>query len=231
MARTAVEKITRRGPAKGMTKAESKTALVYDTPRQRLLASATHLFCKNGISATGVDAIVAGAGTAKTTLYKEFGSKENLVHIVLETEGKHWREWFFDAAERGGGDAKTRLMRVFTALKQWFSEDDFYGCPFINAIGEHDKNDKTLRAMTLRHKKAVLAYLETLAREIGAPQPADFAHQIALLMDGAIVAAMVTRSATTADTAAHAAKALIDGLSAAPRGGRKFQAPRKLQAA
>lgn len=230
MAKTTVRKVTRHGSAKRFAR-PGKTSRANETPRQRLLASATHLFCKNGISATGVDAIVAGAGTAKTTLYKEFGSKENLVHIVLETEGQQWREWFFDAAERGGGDAKTRLLRVFTALKQWFSEDSFYGCPFINAIGEHDKNDKTLRVITLKHKRVVLAYLETLARDIGAPKPADFAHQIALLMDGAIVAAMVTRNAAVADMAAHAAEALIDRLSMSTRSGRKLLATRKLQAA
>ena len=230
MAKTAVRKVTRRGSAKRPPKL-GNVSLASETPRQRLLASATQLFCKNGISATGVDAIVAGAGTAKTTLYKEFGSKENLVHIVLETEGKLWREWFFEATERGGGDTKTRLLRVFAALKQWFCKDSFYGCPFINAIGEHDKNDKTLRVITLKHKRVVLAYLETLARDIGAPKPADFAHQIALLMDGAIVAAMVTRNAAVADMAAHAAEALIDRLSVLPRSGRKLQASRKLQAA
>lgn len=230
MAKTAGRKVTRHGPSKRLPRS-GKMLLANETPRQRLLDSATHLFCKNGISATGVDAIVAGAGTAKTTLYKEFGSKENLVHIVLETEGKHWREWFFEATEHGGGDAKTRLLRVFAALRQWFSKDSFYGCPFINAIGEHDKNDKTLRVITLKHKRVVLAYLETLARDIGASEPADFAHQIALLMDGAIVAAMVTRNAAVADMAAHAAGALIDRLSASPRGVRKLQASRKLQAA
>jgi AcrR family transcriptional regulator len=55
--------------------------------RGRLLGAATQLFCKNGINATGIDAIINEAGTAKTTLYKLlFGSKANLVH-VLETRG------------------------------------------------------------------------------------------------------------------------------------------------
>src|SRR5260370_38790560 len=68
-----------------------------ETARGRLLSAATRLFCKNGINATGIDAIINEAGTAKTTLYKLFGSKTNLVHVVLETEGKQWREWFIGA--------------------------------------------------------------------------------------------------------------------------------------
>ena len=76
--------------------------------RGRLLNAATHLFCKNGINATGIDAIINEAGTAKTTLYKLFGSKNNLVHVVLETEGKQWREWFIGAIEAGGGSAQEK---------------------------------------------------------------------------------------------------------------------------
>jgi len=36
--------------------------------RERLLLAASDLFCRHGINATGVDAVVAAAGTAKTTL-------------------------------------------------------------------------------------------------------------------------------------------------------------------
>ena len=86
--------------------------------------------------------ISGGAGTAKTTLYKLFGSKTSLVHAVLESEGRQWREWFIGAIEAGGGDAQTKLMRIFPALKTWFGEDRFYGCPFINAVAEHDKDQK-----------------------------------------------------------------------------------------
>ena len=80
-----------------------------ESARGRLLNAATHLFCKNGINATGIDAIIDEAGTAKTTLYKLFGSKTNLVHAVLESEGKQWREWFIGAIEAGGGDPQTKL--------------------------------------------------------------------------------------------------------------------------
>jgi AcrR family transcriptional regulator len=176
-----------------------------ESARGRLLHAATHLFCKNGINATGIDAIISEAGTAKTTLYKLFGSKTNLVHVVLETEGKQWREWFIGALETGGGDAEAKLARIFPALKDWFGQERFYGCPFINAVGEHDKHQKQLRAIAMRHKKVVLAYIQKLAGEMGAAEPEVLAHQLGLLMDGAIVAAMVSRDPGVADTAGLAA--------------------------
>jgi AcrR family transcriptional regulator len=180
-----------------------------ESARGRLLSAATHLFCKNGINATGIDAIINEAGTAKTTLYKLFGSKTNLVHAVLEAEGNQWREWFIGAIESGGGSPQTKLARIFPALKDWFRQERFYGCPFINAVGEHDKDQKQLRAIAMRHKKVVLAFIEKLAGEMGAAEPEVLAHQLGLLMDGAIVAAMVSRDPGVADTAGLAAGPLL----------------------
>jgi AcrR family transcriptional regulator len=180
-----------------------------ESARGRLLNAATHLFCKNGINATGIDAIIDEAGTAKTTLYKLFGSKTNLVHAVLESEGKQWREWFIGAIEAGGGDPQTKLARIFPALKSWFGEERFYGCPFINAVAEHDKDQKQFRNIAMRHKKVVLAHIEKLAAEMGAGEPQILAHQLALLIDGAIVAAMVSGNPGVADTAGLAACSLL----------------------
>src|ERR1700756_5961194 len=181
-----------------------------ESAHDRLLSAATHLFCKNGINATGIDAIIDEAGTAKTTLYKLFGSKPHLVNAGLESEGRQWREWFIDAIEVGGGDAETKLTRIFPALKSWFGEERFYGCPFINAVGEHDKDQKQFRNIAMRHKKVVLAHIEKLAREMGAVEAEMLAHQLALLIDGAIVAAMVSRNPDVADTAGLAACALFE---------------------
>lgn len=198
-----------------MGKPVSRKRIVAPSPadeesaHDRLLNAATRLFCKNGINATGIDAIIEEAGTAKTTLYKLFGSKTNLVHAVLESEGRQWREWFIGAIDAGGGDAQTKLTRIFPALKRWFGEERFYGCPFINAVAEHDKDQKQFRAIAMKHKKVVLAHIEKLAGEMGAAEPQMLAHQLALLIDGAIVAAMVSRDPTVADTAGLAAGSLL----------------------
>ncbi|WP_342713317.1 TetR/AcrR family transcriptional regulator [Bradyrhizobium sp. B124] len=198
-----VKSIAKKKPAAAFAVGDDESA------RGRLLNAATHLFCKNGINATGIDAIIDEAGTAKTTLYKLFGSKTNLVHAVLESEGKQWREWFIGAIEAGGGDPQTKLARIFPALKSWFAEERFYGCPFINAVAEHDKDAKQFRNIALKHKKVVLAHIEKLAGEMGATEPAVLAHQLALLIDGAIVAAMVSCDPGVADTAGLAASNLF----------------------
>jgi AcrR family transcriptional regulator len=188
-------------------------------PRERLIEAATELFCRFGINAIGVDAVVARAGTAKATLYKLFGSKENLVEAVLEREGCAWRNWLLNGMEASGSTPATRLRSIFPLLAEWFSRDHFYGCPFINAIAEHDKHNDRLRTIAMTHKKVVLGRIEDLAREAGSLRPEHFAHQIGIIIDGAIVAAMVTRDPGVALLAGEAAEPLFAGLSRA--GSRK----------
>ena len=222
--------LTRMG--KSLAKKKKAAAFVAaddESARGRLLSAATRLFCKNGINATGIDAIIDEAGTAKTTLYKLFGSKTNLVHAVLESEGKQWREWFIGAIEAGGGDAEKKLSRIFPALKSWFSEERFYGCPFINAVAEHDKDQKQFRNIAMKHKKVVLAHIEKLATEMGAAEPEVLAHQLALLIDGAIVAAMVSRNPGVADMAGLAACSLF-GPAKVKKPKRAASAPAELVA-
>ena len=190
----------------------STAASTDPSARERLLSAASRLFCQFGINAVGVDAVVAAAGTAKATLYKNFGSKEQLVEAVLEREGRLWRDWFLGALDVGEATPLEKLRRVFPLLGEWFAEERFYGCPFINAMGEHDKNEGRLRNVTLAHKKVVLARLEELARAAGATDPLKAAHQLGMLIDGAIVVSMISRDPGVAHLAAETAEGLFASM-------------------
>lgn len=178
-------------------------------PRERLIESARSLFCRYGINSVGVDAIIEAAGTAKTTLYKLFGSKDALVEAVLEREGQSWRNWFLTEIDGPGGSARDRLARIGPALKVWFTRDDFFGCPFINAVGESDKADDRMRTLAIAHKTIVLDRLTTLCTEAGVPEAEQVAHTLGLVIDGAIVMALITRDASAADVANRACNAIL----------------------
>jgi AcrR family transcriptional regulator len=179
-------------------------------PKEKLIEAAYTLFCQHGINAVGVDAIIEKAGTAKTTLYKLFGSKYGLVEEVLNTEGAAWRGWFVAAIENAGPSARAKLSAIFPALAEWFADEHFYGCPFINAVGEHGQANDRLRALALNHKREVLAYIRSLSAKAGAADPDLLTHEIGLLIDGAIVAAMVTRDPAAANIANSALSRLLD---------------------
>lgn len=178
--------------------------------KERLVQAASELFCRQGINATGVDAVVEAAGTAKATLYKVFGSKEGLIEAVLLEEGRVWRDWYLGEIDAWPGEPKEKLAGALLVLESWFKRKRFFGCPFINAVGEFDKEDDRYKEIALAHKKQVMARLVELAREGGNADPEDLAHQIGLLIDGAIVVAMITGDPQVARRANKAARKLLD---------------------
>ena len=96
-----------------------------------------------------------------------------------------------------------------TFLQAWFAREDFAGCPFINAVGEHDKSDERLRALALRHKAAVDAHLEQIAKAAGLRDTSVLIGELGILIDGAIVAAMVSRRPEVAVAAKRAFAAVL----------------------
>ena len=194
--------------ALGVLDSEAKTR--RPPARERLIETARALFCRFGVNSVGVDTVIDAAGVAKTTLYKIFGSKEGLIEAVLDREGEVWRNWFLEAIDGPGGTAVERLERIGPTLKVWFARADFYGCPFINAVGECDKADERMRKLALAHKKPILGRLEALCAEAGVDEPAQTAHTLGLIMDGAIVVALITRDPSAADVASRAAAAVLN---------------------
>jgi len=180
-----------------------------ETARARLLRAASDLFCRYGINATGVDAVVTAAGTAKATLYKSFGSKEGLVEAVLEAEGAAWRDWFLGEIEATPGGPVEKLLGAFDVLEKWFAADRFFGCPFINAVGEFDKRDNRFKQIALDHKQVVMARIADLVGEAGISDITGTTHQIGLLINGAIVAALITSDPGVARHARIAAGKLL----------------------
>ena len=183
------------------------------SPPARILEAARELFCRDGIHATGIDKVLAEAKVSKMTLYSRFGSKEALVRAVLEREGEEWRQRLFAALARPGPPL-VKLRGIIPALRAWFESGHFYGCAFMNAVGEHRKDEAWLRDMAAAHHREILARFGALADEAGYAAPALLAKQLLLLMDGAIAAMMVSAKPEALDVAALNLEAI---LNAAPR--------------
>src|SRR5689334_7687625 len=183
-------------------------------PGDRLLNTATRLFCRHGINATGIDKILAEAGVAKMTLYNQFGSKEGLVFAVLEREGEGWRTWFQAAVEAFPGTPAEKLVGIFEILENWFRKDGFYGCAFINAVAEHNKEDPRIRALASAHKKKVQGVIRALVEATGCAAPEPVTQAIALLVDGAIIGAVITGNSDHARYGAEATRMILSNLGA-----------------
>ena len=178
----------------------------------KILDTAIKLFCRDGIHATGVDRIIEESGVARMTLYNKFGSKSGLIRSALEREGEVWRNWFLSEMDKIGAAPREKLLCVFDVLEMWFTQDDFYGCAFINAVAEHNKHDPQIRDLTLDHKKKILSEISSIAARAGAKDPEGVAHSLGMLMDGAIVTALVSGRPEAARDARNMAAVLLDAL-------------------
>ncbi len=152
---------------------------------ERLLATASRLFYAHGARAVGVEWIVAESGVAKTSLYRHFHTKDDLIAAFLEREDREfWTQWD-KVVKAVAGDPRRELMALLDWIGQRVSRDGYRGCPQINVAAEFSDRDHPARTIRARHKAAMFERLKALTRRIGTRQPDDAAYQIALLVDGA----------------------------------------------
>ena len=183
--------------------------------RERLLNAAAMLFYSDGIVATGIDAIVRRAGVAKKSLYNNFDSKAALVAAYLEARHGEWLALY-----------ETRMTRAFTPVDQvlavflayqdhaeWAYERGFRGCGLLNAAAElpagHDG-----RNVVLRHKRQVESLLAAPLKELTDDEAAalQLAHQLAFLLEGAMVRAGLEGNSCCVREAHDMARAMVNAL-------------------
>ena len=102
------------------------------SPRERILRVAHKLFYGQGINTTGIDQIIGDAAVAKQSFYKYFPSKRSLVMAFLEERHERWLKWFIGGVFAKAKTPGDRLIAMFDVLEEWFAEEDFRGCAFLN---------------------------------------------------------------------------------------------------
>jgi AcrR family transcriptional regulator len=181
------------------------------TPRERLLNTATALLDKEGIQSVGINRLIAEAGVALMTLYRQFGDKDTLVAASLEQWSTDWLHWLTDELDRQGTDPEARFNALFDALGDWFISDRFHGSFIASAATElRGQPDHPAHRVIDGHRLALRQLLEDLARAAGSRTPTELATQLQVLIDGAIATAAFDPSRAPAEGArslALAAKA------------------------
>ena len=192
----------------GLYTCDMKKILGSDA-RQRILTTADRLFYAEGINSVGVDRIIAEAGVAKMTLYKHFPSKDDLVLAVLKHREDKITEYFTKSIEQHVKKGKEPLIAFFAALKKWFESPEFRGCIFINTAAEVADPQHPAAVFAAEHKRRFHAYLSDIIQNSVGDAGKDIAPAIALIVEGAIVAAVMNRSSDPALVARKAAEKLV----------------------
>jgi AcrR family transcriptional regulator len=177
--------------------------------RERLLEAAAELFYDEGVNSVGVDKIVERAGVAKASLYKIFGSKDELVRAYLLQRHDGTRERMIRELDARYTTPRQRLVGVFEIQGLSFAEPGFRGCAFVSANAE-TQSGSAIEQATNDYRRWLHELFEQLAVEAGASDPASLADQLVLLYDGAGISAWMDHAPQTAITSAAIARGLID---------------------
>ncbi|WP_254506852.1 TetR/AcrR family transcriptional regulator [Anatilimnocola floriformis] len=177
--------------------------------RERILATATELFYQQGIRAVGVDLVVQQAGVAKTSLYRHFRTKDDLVVAFLEhMDREFWKTWDTVAAQHPD-DARGELQAHVDWIADRVEKLDYRGCPQLNIAAEFPQIDHPARLVAQAHKRELRRRLKALAERLGCAEPNEVAGQLAVLLNGAFVSTPMYEPGETRSLLQHASNALI----------------------
>lgn len=138
--------------------------------KEHLLNVAEELFYKFGFNATGVDRIQAESGVAKTTLYKHFPSKEDLIYEVLKRADERERAEInatISASQLAGHQLMQVLLKRLVLLCEM---DNFNGCMFANAAAEFMNANSRLKHVFDDHLNWLRQRFEEILAESGADE-------------------------------------------------------------
>ena len=181
-----------------------------DVVRERIVTTADRLFYARGIGNVGMDQVRDEAQVSLRALYKEFSSKEDLIIAVLGRRHLAWTNGVSGKVE-AVVDRGQRLIAIYDYLDDWFAEDDFRGCGFINAFGELGGASPRVAEAVRAHKLDFQAYVDRLVADAGGP-PA-LGPQLAILAEGAQTTAAISGTREAAAFARQAAETLIAAVA------------------
>ena len=167
------------------------------------------MFCEIGFHAVSVDSIVQNASVARMTLYKNFGSKEDLIVATLRREDKMFRQWLVSSVEAHSSRPEDRILGLFRVLHDRFTSEGYYGCAFIRASIEYPSPDHPVHRAAREHKEMIRSYLRGLATEVAGADPVTLSEQLYLLVEGAITASQLHGEPWPAEYARQAAEKLL----------------------
>ena len=131
-----------------------------ETGRERVRRAAYELFSREGLRAVGVDAVIARAGTAKMTLYRNFPSKDDLIIDFLRRREQLWtREWLEAESRQRGETPREQLLAIFDVFSEWFSQPDFEGCSFLTTMIEVNDPGHPVYQAAVGHLANIRSYL------------------------------------------------------------------------
>ncbi|WP_375390085.1 TetR/AcrR family transcriptional regulator [uncultured Amnibacterium sp.] len=182
--------------------------------RERLQSVADALFYGNGITATGIDRLIAAAQVTKATFYKHYGSKDALILEYVAGRDQQVRAALERLRGTHDGPAAV-LAAVVDAVVADTARSDFRGDPFLNAAAEFASPTHPVRLAVTEHRDWFTGFLEDRFRELGHPRPGAAADEFVLMRDGAVCGSYAGDAVAATSAFVRATHRLLDPPAAA----------------
>ncbi len=179
--------------------------------REKILSTASNLFQTQGINSTGVDNIVAVAGTTKMTLYKYFRTKETLILEVLQKNQQDFQSWLDEKLTSNSRKPSDKIQQLFDYIEEWIDSPAFIGVAFIKASAEFPNEENPIHQLSNRQSSEFRQFIGKLATEAKIKDTDGLALQLSLLFEGAVQAEQMKRGSGAIKYAKKAAEILING--------------------
>jgi AcrR family transcriptional regulator len=163
--------------------------------RERILATASKLFYREGVRAIGVDTVVEQSGVSKTSLYRLFDSKDALIAAFAAEKDRLFWAWWDRIEEQHAGDPGALLEALLSEIAERIGLPTYRGCPFVNLATEFPDDDHPGRVAARGNKEELRARLANIVAKLGVSDPNRTASQIALLINGAYVTGQLAEPA------------------------------------
>jgi AcrR family transcriptional regulator len=187
------------------------TAQPVPNVRERILDTASTLFYQRGVRAVGVDLVVQEAGIAKTSLYRYFPTKDDLIVAFLEREDfDFWAMWD-GVAKQHPADPAGELDAHMRWIGGRLARSNYRGCPQINVAAEFSEQDHPARQVSQRHMQALRSRLHDISKRLHVPSPDRLAAQLAVLVNGAFVSSALLNPEEATDVLLGSLEALLVG--------------------
>ena len=155
--------------------------------REKILSVADELFYQQGIRAVGVDTIIAKSKVAKTTLYKYFPSKDDLVVAYLESRNQLFWELLEERLKQYSNNPKQKLLEVFVWIDTLLDCDNSYGCPFLIVASEFPELGYPGHQVAITHKLRMRSRIKKLIELTKIKEAEELSTALLMLIDGAFV--------------------------------------------
>ena len=178
--------------------------------RERILKAAHQMFFRRGFTRVKMSEIADAAGLTKRTLYHHYDSKDSLLEAMLEHQHELSTQTYATSFRETGGGPEAFVGSLFDDLETWARSEYFLGSGFTRLATElGDLRGHPAMRLAHVHKATLESLFSEGLKNRGVADPDRLAREVWVLMEGAMIMALLHNDSSYVHVARDAALKLV----------------------